>query len=55
MFPYASSFDMSSQNIKAFTSKIMEMSKKKKRVNVLLPGEIINVMENDVSTFLLFI
>lgn len=40
---------MSSEKIKAITRKIMETSEKEKRVDVLLSGEVLNILEDDVS------
>lgn len=40
---------MSSEKIKAITRKIMETSEKEKRADVLLSGEVLNILEDDVS------
>lgn len=40
---------MSSEKIKAIKRKIMETSEKEKRADVLLSGEVLNILEDDVS------
>lgn len=48
--PQSTSHSMGREKTEAVRRKIIKMSEKEKRVNVLLSGDYINILKNDVSS-----